>query len=224
MKGLALPVSISCLFAIMICFPAVSHGQGIVPTEVVEAEGSASVTGGDLARARSEAVRDALQKAVERVAGRWLAPQEGAGNPPVFKTQIIARAEGFIQEYRIVSEATAFDVHTVAVRVSVLAESLRKDLLELGLIKPTQRKLPVTRISLTIRGIRTYGDYVKCRAMLKDRIPGIREIIPREASWSLARFAVAAEGTVQTLTERLRETLAVEIQYQDDRVLEVHLR
>ena len=224
MKGLTLPVSISCLFAIMICFPVISHGEEVAPTEVVEAEGSALVTGGDLARARSEAVRDALQKAVERVAGRFLTLPEGEGKNPMLNAQIADRAEGFIKEYRIVSEATAFDVHTVAVRVSVLAESLRKDLLGLGLIKPTQLKLPVTRISLTIRGIRTYDDYVKCRTMLKDRVPVIREIILREASWSLARFAVAAEGTVQTLAEQLRETLAVEIQYQDDRILEVHLR
>ncbi len=224
MKGLALPVSISCFFAIMICFPVVSHGEGVAPTEVVEAEGSASVTGGDLARARSEAVRDALRKAFERVAGRWLAPQDAAGKPQVLKAQITDRAEGFIQEYRIVSEMTVFDVHTVTVRVSVLADSLQKELLGLGLIKPTPLKLPVTPISLTIRGILTYGDYVKCRAMLKDRIPGIREIIPREASWSLARFDVTAEGTVQALAKRLRETLAVEIQYQDDRILEIHLR
>ena len=107
---------------------------------------------------------------------------------------------------------------------AVLADSLRKNLLELGLIRPTQLKLPVTRISLTIRGIRTYGDYVKCRTILQDQIPGIREIVLREASWSLARFDLGAEGTVPTLAERLREKLAVEIQYQDDRVLEVHLR
>jgi len=224
MKGFPLPVIFFCLFVIMIFFPAVSPGEGIVPTQVVETEGSAPVTGSDLARARSEAVRDALQKAVEQVAGRWLAPQDVAAKSQVLKEQITDRAEGFIQEYRIVSEVTVLDVHTVEVRASVLADNLRNDLLVLGLIKPTQVKLPVTRIFLTIRGIRTYGEYVKCRGILKDRIPGIREIIPCEASWTLARFDVAVEGIIPTLAERLREKLAVEIQYQDDRVLEVYLK
>jgi hypothetical protein len=224
MKGFPLPVIFFCLFAIMIFFPAVSPGEGVVPAQVVETEGSAPVTGSDLARARSEAVRDALQKAVEQVAGRWLAPQDVAAKSQVLKEQITDRAEGFIQEYRIVSEVTVLDVHTVEVRASVLADNLRNDLLVLGLIKPTQVKLPVTRIFLTIRGIRTYGEYVKCRGILKDRIPGIREIIPCEASWTLARFDVAVEGTIPTLAERLREKLAVEIQYQDDRVLEVYLK
>lgn len=224
MKNLPLPVIVSFLFLSLICIPAVSRGEGDVPTQVVEAEGNAPVTGGDLARARSEAVRDALGKAVEQVAVRWLSPREAGGESPVFKEQIAARAEGFIQEYRIVSEITGSDIHTVAVRASVLADSLRKELLELGLVRPTQIDLPVTRISLTIRGIRAYGDYVKCRTILKGGIPGVRDIIPREASWSLARFDVAAEGTVPTLAERLREKLAVEIQYQDDRALEVRLR
>jgi hypothetical protein len=224
MKGFPQRAIFFCFFAIMICFPAVSPGEGMAPAQVVETGGSAPVTGGDLARARSEAVRDALQKAVEQVAGRWLSPQDVAAKSPVLKEQIIDRAEGFIQEYRIVSEATVLDVHTVAVRASVLADNLRNDLHLLGLIRPTQLKLPVTRISLTIRGIRTYGEYVRCRGILKDRIPGIREIIPREASWSLAGFDVVVEGTVAALAERLQEKLAVEIRYQDDRVLEVYLR
>lgn len=224
MNGRTLPAAIACLIALMISFPAVSRGEELAPTQVIEAEGSASVTGGDLARARSEAVRQALQKAVEQAAGHWLTPQGTADRSQILKERIADRAEGFIQEYRIVSETTVLDVHTVVIRASVLAESLRKDLIELGLIKPTQLRLPVTRISLTIRGIRTYGDYVKCRSTLQDRIPGIREISLREASWSLARFDIAAEGTVSVLAERLREKLAVDVQYQDDRVLEVNLR
>jgi len=224
MKGLTLPAFISCLFAITSCFPLVAHGEESTSTQVIEVEGSASVTGNDLARARNEAVRDALRKAVEQTAGRWLTPQDATDISPVLREQIVDRAEGFIQEYRIVSEITALDVHTVVVRVSVLADSLRNELLKLGLIRPTQLTLPVTRISLTIRGIRSYGDYVRCRALLKDRVPGIREITPREASWGVIRFDVDAEGTVAILAERLREKLAVEIQHQGDRVLEVHLK
>jgi hypothetical protein len=224
MRGLTLRAVISCFFALVICVPAVCRSQEGASTQVVESEGSASVAGGDLARARNEAVRDALQKAVEQVAGRWLSPQDATDGSQAFKERITNRAERFIQEYRIVSETTAVDVHTVVVRASVLADGLRKDLLELGLIRPTRLELLVTRISFTIRGIRSYDDYVKCRAILQNRIPGIRGMVLREASWSLARFDLAAEGTVPALAERLREKLAFEIQYQDDRVLEVRLR
>jgi hypothetical protein len=224
MKSITLPLVIFFLFAIMISFPFVSPAEEILPIQVVETEGSARIIGGDLARARNEAVRDALQKAVEQVTGRWLAPQEAARKSLVLKEQITERAEGFTKEYRIVSEITAFDLYTVAIRATVLADSIRNDLRILGLIRQTQIKPPVNRVSLTIRGIRTYSDYIRCRGVLKEKIPEIREITPREASWGLARFDIETEGTAQTVAERLRDKLAVEIQKQDDHVMEVHLR
>jgi hypothetical protein len=224
MKRFALPSVIFFLFAIMIGSPFISPAEEVVPTQAVETEGSAQITGSDLARARNEAIRDALQKAVEQVAGRWLAPQEAARKSPVLKEQITDRAEGFIQEYRIVSEITVFDRYTVVIRATVLADSIRNDLRGLGLIRETLLKLPVNRISLTIRGIRTYGDYIRCRGVLKEKIPEIREIIPREVSWSTACFDIITEGTAKTVAERLRDKLAVEILMQDDSALEVHLR
>jgi hypothetical protein len=224
MKSITLPLVIFFLFAIMISFPFVSPAEEILPIQVVETEGSARIIGGDLARARNEAVRDALQKAVEQVTGRWLAPQEAARKSLVLKEQITERAEGFTKEYRIASEITAFDLYTVAIRATVLADSIRNDLRILGLIRQTQIKPPVNRVSLTIRGIRTYSDYIRCRGVLKEKIPEIREITPREASWGLARFDIETEGTAQTVAERLRDKLAVEIQMQDDHVMEVHLR
>ncbi len=218
------PPAIFFLFAILIAFPSLAPAGEIAPVQAVEMEGNARISGGDLARARSEAVRDALQKAVEQVAGRWLTPQEAARKSPVIKEQITDRSEGFIQEYRIVSEITSFDLYTVAVRATVLADSVRDDLRKLGLIRDAQLKPPVSRISLLIQGIRTYGDYIRCRMVLKEKIPEIREIIPREASWGLARFDVAVEGTVQAVAERLREKLTADIQMQDDRRLEVQLK
>ncbi|MHB8769494.1 MAG: flagellar assembly protein T N-terminal domain-containing protein [Syntrophales bacterium] len=224
MKRRTLPACMLVLFVLTVCLPIGGRCEGGTAIQVVETDGAAPVTGNDLARARSEAVRDALRRAVEQVSGRWLMPEDEATKPPSLKQQIIDRAERFIQEYRIVSEMTVEGVHTVAVRASVLADSLREELHRLGLAKQVARTTPATHISLTIRGIRTSGDYVRCRAILKDGIPGIREIIPREAAWSLARFDVAAEGGVPALIERIREKLAVEVQRQEDRALEVRLK
>ncbi len=222
MRRLPLPSAIFFLFALIIVAPSVSLGEEVHPTQAVETEGSARITGGDLARARNEAVRDALQKAVEQVAGRWITPQGAAGKTSVIKELITDRADGFIKEYRIVTEMTAVDLYTVAVRATVLANSIRNDLRAAGLIR--EKQPPVNRLSLVIRGIRTYGDYIRCRGVLKEKIPEIREIIPREASWGLARFDVAAEGTAKTVAERLRDKLEGEIQLQDDRLLEIRLR
>lgn len=223
MKRLA-AVFILSLFVLAACPPAGVCAEGGTAAQIVEAEGTAPVTGNDLARARNEAVRDALRKSVEQAISRWLTPADAAARLPLVKEQILDRAEGFIQEYRIVSEMTVGDVHTVAVRVSVLTDSLRDDLQRLGLAKTVQHTIPATHIAVTIRGIRSAGDYLRCRATLKEAIAGIREVIPREAAWNLVRFDVAAEGGVPVLIERMRGKLAVEVERQDAGAVEVRLK
>jgi hypothetical protein len=224
MRELKVSSFVLLLLAVMICFPAVSSCTEVMATQVVEAEGSAPVIGLDLARARKEAIQDALQKAVVQVANRFLAPQDAERKSQLLKDQIYSRAEGFIQDYRLVFETSAMDVYTVAIRVTVFADGIRNEMQALGLIRSNQYKLVSARISLTIHGIRSYGDYARCYGILKDRIPGIRAAVPREVSWGVARFDAAAEGTIPTIAERLRKELTGEIRRQDDRSLEIHLR
>ncbi len=224
MKRFTISAFIFLLFMVMVFFPAVSPCEEVATVQAVEAEGSAPIIGLDLSRARDEAVRDALLKAVVQVAKSFLAPQDAERKSQLLKEQIYSQAEGFIQDYRLISETSAMDVYTVAIRVTVFADGIRNELQGLGLIGSNQYKLVSAGISLTIRGIRSYGDYARCYGVLKDRIPGIRAAVPREVSWGLARFDVAAEGTIPTIAERLREKLTGEIQRQDDRSLEIHLR
>jgi hypothetical protein len=212
------------LLAVMTFSPAVSSCAEVMATQVVEAEGSAHVIGLDLARARNEAVQDALLKAVVQVANRFLTPQDAERKSRLLKEQIYSQAEGYIQDYRLLFETSVMDVYTVAIRVTVFADGIRNGLQGLGLIRPNQYNGVSAGISLTIRGIRSYGDYARCHGILRDRIPGIRAAVPREVSWGLARFDLAAEGTITTVAERLREKLAGEIRHQDDRSLEIHLR
>lgn len=224
MRDLQASAFILLFLAVMACFPAVSSCEEAVATQVVEAEGSAPVIGLDLARARNQAVRDALQQAVVQVANRFLAPQDAERKSPLLKEQIYSQAEGFIQDYRLVFETAVMDVYTVAIRATVFAGGIRNELQRLGLIRSNQPELVSARISLTIRGIRSYSDYARCHGILKERIPGIKAVVPREASWGLARFDIAADGAVPTVAERLRERLTGEIQRLDDRSLEIHLK
>lgn len=225
MTGFKGILTFSFLFLMAIAsYPAVSPGEERGGIREVETEGIAAVVGFNLAAARDEAVRDALQKAVARTAGRWLAPQEEERQYKVLKERLYDRAEGFIQDFRILFEISDSEIYSVTVRATVLAEGIRKDLQELGLITFPLQNPPLIRISLTLRGVRGYGDYVRWRAMLQDLLPGIRAVITREASWGTTRFDVAVEGTVSAVADRLREKLGVEVQQKDDRVLEVNLR
>ncbi|MBA4423430.1 MAG: hypothetical protein C0390_10110 [Syntrophus sp. (in: bacteria)] len=219
-----MPVFIFFLFTVMIFCPSLSLGEERGRTQAFETEGIAAVIGSDLAHARDDAVLDALQKAVTRATGQWLTPQDAEREYERLRERIYDRAEEFTQDFRIIFETSDPDIYSVTVRATVFSDRIRKDLQELGLINPPVQNPSVTRIFLTIRGIRTYSDYVRLRGMLKERISGIREALPREASWGSARFDIAAEGTVAAVAERLREKLAADIQHQDDRFLELNLR
>lgn len=217
-------VCLTILLAVMLLCPPGSLGEERGMTQVFETEGIAAVIGSDLARARDGAIRDALQKAVMGVTGQWLTPQDGEQKYESLRERIYDRAEELTQDFRILFERSDREIYSVTVRTTVFADRIRKDLHELGIVNRPVQNPSVTRMVLTIRGIRTYSDYMRLRSMLRERIPGIREVVPREASWGLARFDITTEGTVAAAAERLRDRLAADIQRQDDRYLELNLR
>jgi len=208
----------------MVVLPEISYSAETMATQVVEAEGSAQVIGLDLARARNEAVRDALLKAVEQVANRFLSPRVAEREARLLNEQIYSQAEGFVQDYRLLFETSVMDVYTVTIRATVFADGISGELLRLGLITSYPPTPVAAGISLTIHGIRSYGDYARAYGILKDRIPGVRAAAPREMSWGLARFDISMEGRIPAVAERLRDRLRGEIQSQDDQSLEIRLR
>jgi hypothetical protein len=208
---------------ILVGFPVVSDCAEM-PIQVVESEGSSVIVGGDRARARNEAVRDALQKAVAQVVSLWLMPQADERATVLLRERIYGKSEGFIQDYRVVSETVLQDLYTVAIRVSVLSGLVKGDLRELGLVGSAEAKRPVRRISLVIRGIRDYSGYSRCHGILTGEGTVIREVSLREASWGAARFEIAAEAAVPVLSEWLQTKMVADIRHQDERTVEVDLR
>jgi len=219
-----LPSFVLFLSSVMLAFPAVSsHGEAVT-TQVVEAEGSAPVVAFDLARARDLAIRDALQQAVAQVTGRFLDPQDANPNMPLLREEIHSQAERFIQDYRLVFETAVMDVYTVAVRVTVFAGGIRNELLRLGLIRSLPPEPAAKRFALTVRGIRSYGEYVRLQGILQDQVPGIKAAVPREASWGMIRFDVEADAITPSFADRLRKRLGGEIRRQDERSLEIDVK
>jgi hypothetical protein len=208
----------------LVFFPAVSSGDEEAPMQVVEVEGSSLVSGHDLARARNEALQDALQKAVMQAVGRFVVPQDMERKLQLIRERIAIKAEEFIQDYRVVSETTSLDIHIVLIRATVFAESIRKELHESGVIKREEQKTALTELSLTIRGIRTYSDYLRCRSVLKERLPGIRTVLPKEASWGVVRFDMTTDVTLAAITELIREKMATEIRHDGGLTLEATLK
>jgi len=224
MRNLTIAAFVFGHLLIMTAFPATAGVREGASVQVVETEGTALISGQDLAQGRSEAVRNALERAVEQVAGRWVSPPEAERKKKSLKERIYHRAEGYVHDFRIVSETSASGFYTVTVRTTVFAESIRNDLQELGLIGPGTLRPPLTRVLLTVQGVRNYGDYNRCREILEGKITGIQGVITREVSWGMVRFDIAADDSTESVAARLRQNMDFEILFQNSGILEINLK
>ena len=78
MRGRIAAATIFALSLTVLLWPAAVGAEEGAAVQVVETEGFAVVIGQNLAQARSEAVRIALQNAVETVTAHWLLPLQYA--------------------------------------------------------------------------------------------------------------------------------------------------
>ncbi len=108
--------------------------------ERIEAEGIATVAGGDVAAARDRALDDALRKAVEQAVGTLIETETRVRNYEVLNDSIYAQSRGFVRSYRILSEKHEDPLYRVTVEAAVAVGDLRSDLQALGLLIQRMRK------------------------------------------------------------------------------------
>ncbi|MBN1828625.1 MAG: flagellar assembly protein T N-terminal domain-containing protein [Deltaproteobacteria bacterium] len=103
-------------------------------TTTIQAEGAGVVINRDRAIARDNAVYDALRKAVEQAVGAVISSETVVQNYQVINDSIYARAQGYIQNYRIIDERENDSLYVVTVRATVALGKVRDDLSALGLL------------------------------------------------------------------------------------------
>lgn len=113
------------------------HAQEL--TRSIEAEGVAAVTGeGAQAtlRARDEAIKRALRRAVEQGVGALIDSESMAQNFQLLNDQIYSQVKGYVSDYDIIADNGGQDqIYRITVRATVVLASLRKDLKALNIIK-----------------------------------------------------------------------------------------
>ena len=103
------------LFALLIG-PSLALGSD---TTAVRAKGYGAILAGDLANARDRAIEDALRRAVEQAVGTYIQSETVVQNFMLVKDEILSRARGFVQSYKVVSEGKE-DPTTYTVTVDAL--------------------------------------------------------------------------------------------------------
>ena len=190
----------------LFCFAQASSGQAVVMLEEIETEGVDVIVNEDIARARSNAVKDSLRKAVEIAVGEFLSSDNIARNFEIINNGIYTEAQHYIQNYRIVEEKADDNLYRVRIKAAVSMRSVESHLKTLGFLsmeKLQERTSTPVMVSMTVTGIRSYSDYVMLREALEDVIEGVGNLYQRRLESGMAKLAIEMNGGVETLIDRI---------------------
>lgn len=147
-------VSIGILLWIGCCISAAAAGS---QQQTFTISGYGAIIEGDRASARTRAITDAYQRAVEQAAGTLLETRTLIENELMVHNELRARANGYIKKYEIISEGSAGGQYRVTMKATVSKESLKQDLAHLGLLQvamdgprimvlydPSEARVPLT--------------------------------------------------------------------------------
>jgi hypothetical protein len=205
MKRLSL-VAVVVFFAFAVLARSSGHCSDETELWTVEVEGLSIIKGGDMVQARANALADALRTAVAQVVARQLSHKTMENKGKVLKNTIYAKAESYIQTYKILGEYPSQDGYRVKARVTVSVGDVMGDLAALNLLDGEGSGVSPTVITLVVKGIGSYGDYIRIKELLKSGLKGVRQVSQKRVARGMADLHLAFAGTIQFLADQLKET------------------
>jgi len=109
-------------------------------TQVVKTEGMGAIVNNNKTVARDGAIEDALRKAVEQAVGTIISSETMVQNFQLLSDNIYTRTEGYIQNYKIISEVSVENIYKVIIEATVTLGSLKDDLAAIGLLMARKHK------------------------------------------------------------------------------------
>lgn len=117
-----------------------SYSQSFAQSQDVTATGVAAVLQGDKAIARDTAINDALRKAVEQAVGTMVSSETVVENYQLIRDSILTKSQGYIQNYKVVSESPSPELYQVTISATVALGDLKNDLAALGILMQRAQK------------------------------------------------------------------------------------
>lgn len=112
--------------------------------------------GGAPAKARDDAINDALRRAVEQGMGTYISSETLVEQMMLVEDKIYSRTSGYIQDYKILSEKRDSDLYSVTISATVKMTRLADDLKAIGLLI---RKKSNPRVMVIVRSTEESGTY-----------------------------------------------------------------
>jgi hypothetical protein len=139
------------LFLIFFIFPVIASGQD--QEKQVAAAGMAD---GTTAKARDEALDDALRRAVEQAMGSYVSSETLVENMILIEDRIYSETRGYIKSYEVLKEKTDGGAYQVKISAVVKAGKLADDLESIGLLIRKKRN---PRVMVVLSSRMVSGSY-----------------------------------------------------------------
>ncbi len=110
--------------------------------EVVEAEGLAPNEGKDLILIKRASLVDAQRNAIEKAVGVFVSAKTLVEKAVAIENNILARTDGYIKKYDILSEGVEGSFYKTKIRALVALKDLEKDLKDMSLLNTPELQRP----------------------------------------------------------------------------------
>jgi hypothetical protein len=182
--------------------PALSQEEG--DTVSVDVQGVAPIRGGDQARARDAAVREALQKSVRQVLMELLGVEDPARLPRE-TTKLLSRPDRYVDSLSVLQEGPEAGDYHVQLRVAVLSAFLVQDLEKAGVRPGGSADAPRTKVIVRVLGVHGLDGFVRMRNELS-AVPGVRKVLPRQVVPGEILLDVESANPPSRLAEQMAAT------------------
>ena len=123
-------------FYLLVLFSQVSSDS----VKVVISDGMGSIVAGDVAKAKDDAVADALRTAVETTVGMLISSETLVKNFQTVDDRIYSHSTGYVASYNIISESHDQYTYKVKVKAVVKLGKIKDDLAAIGLLLSRKQK------------------------------------------------------------------------------------
>ncbi|MBW1740801.1 MAG: flagellar assembly protein T N-terminal domain-containing protein [Deltaproteobacteria bacterium] len=127
-------------------------GQAASEDRTIDVIGTGIIYGDDVARARDEAIADALRGVVEEAVGLVISPASVVQNFQLLSERLYDQAEAFIHDYKVLTESKSGRHYRVVVRATIFMSTIRDKLQSIGILM-IHKEMPTIMFFLSEQNI-----------------------------------------------------------------------
>ena len=172
----------------------------------LDVEGRADIGRNDVARAREEAVQNAIENAILKATAQLMSISVSDDKFQPVKSVIIDESDKYVNNYKIITEMKKPDSYQVSVHVAVNLVNLKNDLNKMGFMQVVQTVKASPIVLINVKGLKKYTDFLFLKDFLQNRKKIVKNIYPCRFEWQQAHFEVEIMGDAQSLIDELTQT------------------